>query len=104
MLYMKQICSLLVTCCLAQCISTVWTTPTFAPAPFEVSGVVRGADGRPTPVADVYLSKLNGSHRSPLASIRATAIGAFTLQIPEAGPYRLWVTAPNHDTLGIPIT
>jgi thiol-disulfide isomerase/thioredoxin len=66
-------------------------------------GELRGADGRPLPLAQVFLSGLAGDPSKAVVSATASPNGTFALKVPGPGVYLLWLAAPGHRPQDYPI-
>lgn len=69
----------------------------------KVAGTVLGADGNVPALAHVHLSEIGDSYHRALTSEAVREDGSFLLQIAEPGAYKLWITATNHQALGLPL-
>ncbi len=74
------------------------------PAQSRISGQVYRADGSIPVVANVLLTKINGSPGyNVLQTIPVSPEGTFSLTVEKPGLYRVWVCMPKHFAKSIPM-
>ena len=78
--------------------------PLVAKAEIQLIGQIYKADGKAPGISHGHLTNISFSHQfNPIVSVQANKEGEFILRLPESGLYRLWISAPNHLRIAIPL-
>jgi thiol-disulfide isomerase/thioredoxin len=80
--------------------------PTFALCEIEISGTVRGADGKVPVLGHVHLMGFHGDLRSTASLIEMVTLssaGKFEFRVEKPGMYRLGFTAVDHTKTTVPL-
>ena len=79
--------------------------PILAMAQTTVSGTVQSADEKPLEMAHVHLYPIGSGigQGEPIESVEVEASGAYTLEVPKPGYYRLAFTAVDHQMMSAPL-
>ncbi|MBC8043278.1 MAG: TlpA family protein disulfide reductase [Rhizobacter sp.] len=76
--------------------------PVLAASQTMITGTLKTADGKVPPAADLHLTGIGGSYNEPMQTKSVTG-GKFQVEVKDAGLYKLWFTAANHQAFGVPL-
>lgn len=69
----------------------------------KITGKVKTADGKIPKLAHAHLATIDGNYRNALQMVEADKKGKFEFEVSEPGVYTVFLSAVDHQTIGIPI-